>query len=274
MSLSCFEMDERERLRLALSHDPVTAAYLLGDLESPFFEDCRWFVATYRERICGIVLLYSGLSKPCLLSWGAPDAVEAIVHAFACEWPPGGYGKILNAHQHAFQDVLLFSGIERMWNMGLHQDLFEASIPTIQKPNVTCRLLSVEDSLSSILAVYKDYPGHYFEASQLESGVYAGCFVEGVLVGLAGTHTYAPSVGISCLGNIVTATAHRGKGYARVCIAFLVQELQQRGCEHIALNVNQKNKAAIACYRSLGFVFHNTAMDVVFSRVDGELDLS
>src|SRR5262245_39604626 len=61
------ETRDKAELRDLLAVDPVCAAYLLGDLVEPFFSQCRWLVASYRDRLEGAVLLYTGLSVPALL---------------------------------------------------------------------------------------------------------------------------------------------------------------------------------------------------------------
>ena len=60
-----------------------------------------------------------------------------------------------------------------------------------------------------MLELYADYPGNYFEPSQLESGLYYGTYAEGRLVAIAGTHVLAPAESIAVLGNIVTSASAR-----------------------------------------------------------------
>lgn len=258
----CSQSTDKQLLAALLRRDVPTAAYLLGDLEEPFFSSSRWFLAHTRGALCGLVLLYEGLSTPCFLAYGAPDAIEEIVKAFAPLWPSHAYAKLPDALLPRFQKGFETSEHTAMWCMSWKPSQTQA--PERQEGGSEVRLLTPDDDVEAILSLYEThYPGHYFEPSQLTSGVYVGGFLEGELVSVAGTHVYAPGQHIACLGNIVTHTAHRGKGLARATIGGLLQELQLRGIQDVILHVKEDNQAAIACYRHLGFAFHSTLFDLV-----------
>lgn len=247
------ETRDRAQLRELLASDPVAAAYLLGDLVEPFFSQCRWLVAGYRGRLEGAVLVYTGLSVPAVLSFGAPDAVEATLAYFARELPPMCYAKFPLEHADLFPKFFQLEFLEHLWVMGIDAAALKRP-PRLRE----AMQLSKNTEIEPIISLYSSYPGNYFEPSQLESGLYFGSYVEGQLVAIAGTHVLAPAESIAVLGNIVTSTTARQRGHATACTARLIEALAAKGCRTIALQVAADNAAAIACYRNLGFRFHET----------------
>jgi ribosomal protein S18 acetylase RimI-like enzyme len=254
-SFDVAETRDTAQLRALLAEDPVAAAYLLGDLVEPFFSRCRWLVAGYRGRLEGAVLLYTGLSVPALLSYGAPDAIAAVLDHFGRELPEVCYAKLPLEHAEVIDAHYRTGPLERLWVMGLRTSQLISPPPAIDALQ-----LSKSTPLEPIESLYTDYPGNYFEESQLESGLYYGAFTAGRLVSIAGTHVLAPAEGIAVLGNIVTAASTRRSGYASACTARLIQGLAAIGCETVALQVASDNAAAIACYRNLGFRFRGIAL--------------
>lgn len=249
------ETRDKTQLRALLAEDPVAAAYLLGDLVEPFFSQCRWLVAGYRRRLEGAVLLYTGLSVPALLTYGAPDAIEAILDQFAPELPSTCYAKLPLEHADAVHAHYRSHQVERLWVMGLRAAELISKSPTLDATQ-----LSKSSPLEPILALYTEYPGNYFEPSQLECGMYYGAYAAGRLVSIAGTHVLAPAEGIAVLGNITTAASARRSGYASACSARLIRGLAAAGCKTVALQVAADNGGAIACYRSMGFRFRGIVL--------------
>ena len=68
-------------LRRLLESDRVAGAYLLGDLEAPFFEKGRWLVATRDGSAIAVVLVLAAFAEPVVLSFGDVEGVRAIVVA-------------------------------------------------------------------------------------------------------------------------------------------------------------------------------------------------
>lgn len=258
------ETRDKALLRSLLAHDPVAAAYLLGDLVEPFFSQCRWLVANHRGRLEGVVLLYTGLSVPALLSFGAPDAIAAVLVHYARELPDTCYAKLPLEHADAVSSLYRSGPAERLWVLGM-----QTSELIRPQRSVDAAKLSPTTPLEPILALYVDYPGNWFEESQLESGAYYGAYEAGRLVAIAGTHVLAPAEGIAVLGNVVTAAAARRGGYASACTARLIEGLAAMGCTTVALQVAADNTAAIACYRKLGFKFRGIALQTKCERAAG-----
>lgn len=270
--VQCISTQDPGLLRRLLSFFPIEAAYMLGDLQEPFFSHSRWFVAMFRNKPQAILLVYEGLSTPTLLSFGAPDLISTLLDTYDAELPAQGYAKIPHTHETAFLRYRQLFDLDHMWCMGLStstwspRDWQEHHAGSFHQRRVV-RQLHDSDSLDSMLAVYRDYPGHFFEPQQLQSGVYYGSFVEEQLCCIVGTHVYAPQEGVAVLGNIVTAQHARRQGHAQACLLALISDLRQRGCASIALHVSDRNLSAIRCYRSVGFLFQSTLIDAPFRTI-------
>jgi GNAT superfamily N-acetyltransferase len=255
------ETRDKQQLRALLATDPVAAGYLLGDLVEPFFSQCRWLVAGYRGRLEGAVLVYTGLSVPALLSYGAPDAVTAVLEHYAAELPDMCYAKFSLDHADIFPGFYQLEHVERLWVLGIET----AALKVPGRLREATRL-SKSTPIEPIVALYEDYPGNYFEPSQLESGLYFGSYSEARLIAIAGTHVLAPTEGVAVLGNIVTATDSRGRGYATACTVRLIEALAAMGCSTVALQVAADNPTAIASYRNLGFRFKEVVLQTRATR--------
>jgi RimJ/RimL family protein N-acetyltransferase len=249
------QVQNKSVLREVLGREPVSSAYLLGDLDEPFFGQCRWFVGFYRSMPLAVVVVFEGLSVHAVLTYGAPDMVEGVLKRFADVLPKVCYAKFPLEHKQVFLRHYGNVSVETMWNMGLSQDKF-----TPLKSELDIRRLTSRDPLESILKVYDHYPDHFFEPCQLETGVYFGLFFEEQLMSISGTHVYAPREGIAVLGNIVTHKEYRNRGYSHVCTAKLLKYLFEHGCGVISLQVGAENLTAIACYRHLGFKYYSTVL--------------
>jgi RimJ/RimL family protein N-acetyltransferase len=174
------------------------------------------------------------------------------------------YAKLPLEHADAIDAYYRSDRAERLWVMGLRAS---ERIGTDRILDVT--QLSRHSPLEPIAALYADYPGNSFEASQLDSGLYHATHADGRLASIAGTHVLAPEEGIAVIGIVVTAAPARRNGHASACTASLIDGLAAMGCETVALQVAADNAAAIACYRNLGFRFRGIALQTRCSRVQG-----
>jgi len=57
---------------------------------------------------------------------------------------------------------------------------------------------------------------------------------------------------IAAVGNVMTHTDFRGRGFAKQTTSAVTQELL-RSCDDVVLNVRADNPPAIAAYRALGY---------------------
>ncbi len=96
------------------------------------------------------------------------------------------------------------------------------------------------------------YPDNWFDPRTLATGRYVGLREDRELVAIAGVHVHSLEFGAAALGNVATLPMRRGHGLGRRVIAAVCRRLVGE-VEHIGLNVEQTNTAAITCYRRLGF---------------------
>ena len=113
-------------------------------------------------------------------------------------------------------------------------------------------LLSKEDMAELESFYAKAYPSHSFEPNMLDTKRYYGIRVRNSLVSVAGVHVYSERYKVVALANIATHPQYRRQGYGRAVVAGLCQQLQGH-VQHIGLNVQADNTAALHCYKGLGF---------------------
>jgi cyclic pyranopterin phosphate synthase len=232
-------------LERLLSNNPIESAYMLGDLDPAYEHGCDWY-ALDDEAIDAVLLLYSALSVPTLLSEGDPDDMEAILLGAFEHIPRRVYFQMPESHLPHLSSFFRISKECEILRMGLKKS---DNPPCKRSEDVV--VLSHRDT-GDIMALYQHYPDNFFEPSMLNTGMYFGIRIDSVLVSVAGIHQLSESKGIAAVGNIVTHPDYRGLGYAARCVSHLVAELLER-VELIALNVASSNTPAIRCYESVGF---------------------
>ncbi len=258
-----FETRDITLLRSLLERDRVAAAYLLGDLEAPFFELGRWVIAVRHGAPTAIVLVFEAFADPVILSFGDVEGVDTILQSARSVTGLKAGGptdvalpercnlKIPPEHEGGFNRAFAILEREVMKVMALDGGKTEA-LPN-RRAWHDVRPLTPAFPIDQILDVYRSYPGHFFEPGQLKSGIYFGSFEANRLVAIAGTHVFSPAGRVAAVGNIVTVADARGRGHASACTRAVVDALRERGCETIALHVAESNAPALACYRGLGF---------------------
>ncbi len=246
------ETRDKVLLRSLFAADPVGHLYQWGDLAPALFDNTRWFAAAAEDQIRALMLLFTGIETPAVLITGDAEAQRGLLEIFAPELPARFYTKLDGKQEELVGGFRTLSGRVALRVMGL--DRFHAQP---QPPRTLLRRLAANQPLEPVRRLYQDYPGNFFDAVHLRSGVYAGAWVNGRLASIAGTHTFAPEEGVAAIGNIVTGAEHRGKGLCQATTSFLVAELRKAGCRHIGLHVEERNGAAIACYEKLGFRLHS-----------------
>jgi RimJ/RimL family protein N-acetyltransferase len=95
----------------------------------------------------------------------------------------------------------------------------------------------------------------WLPADALAHGVYYGLRIAGRLVAAAGTHAVSREARMGIVGNVLTVTAHRGRGFAKATTSAVTAELL-RTCDDVILNVRSDNPPALAAYAALGFREH------------------
>jgi cyclic pyranopterin phosphate synthase len=242
--------DDLPALRDFLRRDLFANAYLLGDLDMPYVEHCRWFgLAPAGGEVQGVLLQYNGLSMPAVLASGGPVEVEALIAGSRGLLPRRFYGHILESHREALERFYDAPALKPMSRMGLRR----ADYRPASDPGGVERL--THRDTAAIMQLYQHYPDNFFEPAHLDTGLYFGVREGSELVSVAGIHVLSETHDIAVIGNIVTHTEYRGRGLAGRCVRRLLDELFAR-VGHVALNVAVGNEPAIRCYRNFGFAEH------------------
>ena len=252
-SLLVREVSDAAELRVALSRDRVAAAYQIADLDSEYGRFCRWFGAGPEgEELEAVVLLYTALSMPVVLTYGTPRGVEAIFDTFHTDVPGRMLIHMQPDHLDGVHAHFHCEDLRPMLRMGMRREDFQSG-----HADVGVEPLRVID-IGEIIDLYRFYPDNFFEPAQIESGHYYGVRRDGRLVSVAGIHVFSPESKVACLGNIVTHPDYRGQGLSSACTCHLCSALIEAGAEVFALNVARHNRSAVRVYRKLGFQDHNT----------------
>ncbi len=237
---------DRAEIRAILETDRRWAVYALGDLAPGFFEHSEWLCA--RGAGTALVLLYRAFQTPVFLALGSPELVSAILDEIQeremyLSIPPEIL-PLVKARYQVRQEAA-------MWRMVLDPASFSPA------PTEGAVRLGSQD-LPALQRLYFDGKPtgevpDFFSPSMIEPGVFFGVWEGRALVAAAGTHLVAPSEGVGAVGNVYTRRDRRGRGLASCAASAVTAELLRMGLCTVALNVNQRNAAAIRVYERLGF---------------------
>lgn len=266
------ELKDRMRLEAFLRRDPGLHLYALGDLDDAFWPRTRWFGleevggratsgSTPREplrkqghrlvfhTLREVILLYDGGDPQTLLALTRSPAgpMQELLHEAAPMLPERVYAHLSPGLEEAF------APLADLESHGLHLKLMLAHPERITEVDTSRVERLGPDDLEEVDAFYRaSYPETWFDPRTLSTGYYFGLREGGVLLSVAGIHVISPGQRVAALGNVATHPKARGRGLARQTCARLCQELSAVA-DHIGANVHVDNKAAIACYRRLGF---------------------
>jgi ribosomal protein S18 acetylase RimI-like enzyme len=250
-------VEEVEELRDYLLKDPIGRAYQLGDLDSAHFPYATWYGAGVEDSLETLVLVYTGLSLPVLISSGTTDGMRSILEAYSDDLPRRVMLHMQPEHLEAFGGALADHPLRPMVRMGMSLENFR---PKESSETLEIKQLSMGD-IGEIMNLFGFYPDNFFEPAQLSTGHYYGIRSGGSLVSVAGVHVFSPQVRVACLGNIVTHPEYRGRGFSTHCTSYLCSQLAKAGIDLFALNVERSNSSAVRVYRKLGFEEHATYLE-------------
>lgn len=257
-----------ERVRRFLAEDPITTAYMLGDLDPMYAHYCTWWTATESGRDIAVVLAYGGFSAPVVLTYGAAEGVAAILETHLEAIPQRALIHILPEHLAVVDEFYHLERLRPMVRMGLRASGFAPDDRPEPEGYAAPAKLTHRDT-GDIMALFTFYPDNFFEPHQLTAGHYYGMRTrdaEAKLVAVAGIHLVSKSDRVAALGNIVTHPDHRGRGLSTRCTSHLVGALLAEGIEILALNVERKNASAVRVYEKLGFRPHVTYLEGLLVR--------
>jgi ribosomal protein S18 acetylase RimI-like enzyme len=132
----------------------------------------------------------------------------------------------------------------RMWVDRVH---FRPYPATVQ------RLLPVD--IGELNRLYQLGFASWLPSTAIADGVYYGMRVNGRLIAAAGTHVVSPTSRLAVVGNVLTHTDYRGRGFATAVTGAVTADLL-RFCDQVVLNVRADNPPAINAYRHLGYSEH------------------
>lgn len=236
---------DRVLLREFLERDRLFAAYAICDLEDREFRRTRWGIAVADGQVVAVGLEYGGLTPQPLFVMGRNEGISAILRDVVR--PRAAY---LAARADALPAVAQSYRVEagppmiRMW---VDRSRFQPAPAAVE------RLLPVE--VSELNRLYQLGFAAWLSSSTIAEGVYYGIRVNGRLVSAAGTHVISREAGLAVVGNVLTHTDHRGRGYATAVTSAVTADLL-RYCEDVVLNVRADNPPAIQAYRKLGYTEH------------------
>ena len=241
------ETADRPMLREFLETDRLYSAYALCDLDDREFLRTRWGVALVGGKPIAVVLQYAGYSPQPVFVMGEARGIEAILADVIK--PRTAYVAARSEHLTAIAaNYRVESGpaMVRMWVDAAHFRPFPAAVQ---------RLLPVE--IGELNRLYQLGFASWLPATAISDGLYYGMRVGGRLVSAAGTHVISPAGKLAVVGNVMTHTDFRGRGYATAVTGAVTGELL-KFCDQVVLNVRADNPPALAAYRRLGYQVYVT----------------
>ncbi len=237
---------DRPLLREFLEQDRLRAAYAICDLELREFARSKWGIATQDGRTTAVVLEYGGITPQPLFVMGDGEAIAAILREV-----------IRPRLVYLASDRSLLPNVERVYKVDAGPEMMRMWVnrQMFQPVDGPALRLSPVDIVDLNRLYGLGFAG-WLPGEAIANGVYYGVRVAGKLVAAAGTHVISPEGRLAAVGNVLTHTDHRGRGFAKVTTSAVTQELL-RICDEVVLNVRADNPPAIAAYRALGYREHN-----------------
>ncbi len=237
---------DRALLRAFLERDRLYAAYAICDLDDREFNRTRWAVALAGDQPVAVVLEYAGTSPQPVFVMGRNDGIEAILRDVIR--PRAAYVAALSEHLPALESVYRTDPAPPMVRMWVDRARFRP-YPAAEVRRV------VPSEIGELNRLYQLGFAAWLPASAISEGVYYGIRVSGRLVAAAGTHVISRSARLAVVGNVLTHSDYRGRGFATAVTGAVTAELL-RTCDQIVLNVRSDNPPALQAYRRLGYREH------------------
>ena len=236
---------DRGLLRDFLERDRLYAAYALCDLDDREFGRTRWGVAFGGSDPVAVVLEYAGLAPQPVFVMGESAGIAAILRELIR--PRAAYLAARTEHLPAVASIYRVEPGPPMVRMWVDRSTFRPC------PAEVARLLPVE--VGDLNRLYQLGFTAWLPPSAVAEGVYYGIRIGGRLVSAAGTHVISAEARLGVVGNVMTHTNFRGRGYATAVTGAVTADLL-RFCEQVVLNVRSDNPPALQAYRTLGYREH------------------
>jgi ribosomal protein S18 acetylase RimI-like enzyme len=261
-------LTDAKAVRAILETDRAWSAYALGDLDPAQLPFCEW--RTGAADGTALLLLYRRFDTPVLFTLGAPDVVDRLLDEVAHE-----RRLYLSIRPDIMPRVKKRYTVRReapMWRMVLASDRGSSTGFEPDDPLPAVRL--GPEAVPALQALYADGEAadegpDFFFPEMVDRGAFYGIYDRDTLVAAAGTHLVAPSESVAAVGNVYTRRDCRGRGLALRVTGAVTAELRRSGIRTIALNVAQRNAAAVALYERLGFTRYCPFYEGVAEAVSG-----
>ena len=236
---------DRALIRAFLERDRLFAAYAICDLDDREFSKTRWGAAFDGDDLIAVGLEYGGLSPQPLFAMGSNDGIAAILREILK--PRAAYVAALSGALPAIATQYRIDPGPQMVRMWVDRSTFRPYPADVR------RLLPVE--IGDLNRLYQLGFASWLPSSAVADGVYFGIRVGGRLVAAAGTHVISHEARLAVVGNVLTQTDYRGRGFATAATGAVTAELL-RTCDQVVLNVRSDNPPALQAYRRLGYREH------------------
>jgi ribosomal protein S18 acetylase RimI-like enzyme len=236
---------DRDALRAFLRQDRLYAAYALCDLEEQEFARTRWGAAYDGNDIVAVGLEYTGPTPQPLFVMGSTDGIGAVLRDVIK--PRAAYIAARVDMLPAIETQYRIDPGPEMVRMWVDRAHFRPYPATVQ------RLLPVD--IGELNRLYQLGFASWLPSTAIADGVYYGMRVNGRLIAAAGTHVVSPTSRLAVVGNVLTHTDYRGRGFATAVTGAVTADLL-RFCDQVVLNVRADNPPAINAYRHLGYREH------------------
>jgi ribosomal protein S18 acetylase RimI-like enzyme len=236
---------DRAALRSFLTQDRLYAAYAICDLEEREFNRTRWGAAYEGDELVAVGLEYTGPTPQPLFVMGSSDGIAAVLRDVIR--PRAAYIAARSGMLPAIEAHYRVDPGPEMVRMWVDRAHFRPYPATVQ------RLLPVE--IGELNRLYQLGFASWLPSTAIADGVYYGMRVNGRLIAAAGTHVVSPTARLAVVGNVLTHTDFRGRGFATAVTGAVTAELL-RTCDQVVLNVRADNPPAINAYRHLGYAEH------------------
>lgn len=236
---------DRDALHAFLVQDRLYAAYAICDLEDREFARTRWGAAYDGDEMVAIGLEYLGPTPQPLFVMGRTDGIAAVLRDVIK--PRAAYIATRPEMLPAIEPYYRVDAGPQMLRMWVDRAHYRPYPATVQ------RLLPVE--IGELNRLYQLGFASWLPSGAIADGVYYGMRVNGRLIAAAGTHVVSPRARLAVVGNVLTHTDYRGRGFATAVTGAVTAELL-RTCDQVVLNVRADNPPAINAYRRLGYAEH------------------
>jgi ribosomal protein S18 acetylase RimI-like enzyme len=258
------QLTDRVLIQAILETDRPWAAYALADLEPGYREHAVWFGAAAGAP--ALALLYHAFARPVLLTVGEARHLRSVLDEVdrALDGPQEVYVVVRPEVLPLLQERYRVSHAQAMRRMVLDPRRYRPVVP-----EGVSRLGPAD--LERLQRLYADGEAtgeapDFFRPAMLEHGVYYGVHEGDQLIAAAGTHVVAPTVSVGALGNVYARRDRRGRGLARRVTSAVTSHLLEMNLATVALNVRERNRAAIHVYEHLGFQTHCHYYEALISR--------